>query len=130
MATVSQSFLPQNQAPYDLPAKGGPGSCSATSRFPGQMTLQNNGWLVLGFRPAECSQSAHICKQAKWSVGGRGGTSPLHPQDPLRLFLPLLSPMAPRSSLPTSFAVWSLVPQRKPAPNWGECGTTHGLVRP
>ena len=88
MATVSQSFLPQNQAPYDLPAKGGPGSCSATFRFPGQMTLQNNGWLVLGFRPAECLQSAHICKRAKWSVGGRGHVS----SAPTRLFLPLSAP--------------------------------------
>lgn len=103
MATVSQSFPPQSQAPYDLPAKGGPGSCPAAPRFPGQMTWKKRRWPVLGFRPAECSQSAHICKPAKWAVGGGGGgASPLHPQDPpcLSLSLPDSGPPASLCPLP------------------------------
>lgn len=96
--------------------KGGPGSLPSCSPLSGQMTWKKRRWPVLGFRPAECSQSAHICKPAKWAMGRGGGASPLHPQDPPASLCP--SPtQGPPCSLPTSSAGWSFVPQRKPAPN-------------
>ena len=100
MATVSQNFPPQSQAPYDLPEKGGPGSCPAAPCFPGQMTLQSRRWPVLGFRPAECSQSAHrVPTSANWrndpwgeGRGGRISSAPTRPSRPLSFPPPLRAP--------------------------------------